>query len=276
MNLKLPFGIKDGKLVQISEVESGLKCNCLCPACNHLLVAKKGDKNVHHFAHHKQSECQTALETGLHLASKKVIEDAGYISLPSVKNDIFYTRQAELFTHTKLYFDKIFVEKKYDEFIPDIILKKNGKLLCVEIFVTHSVDEQKLKKIQKGKISTIEVDLSKVERQINFEILKELVVNSIKNKEWLFNAKRDKSYKRILDNSLKKKIVSRGLALHIDGCPLPARTWKGKPYANFTDDCTGCKYLVVPKDYYIDDFIYCIGHKTDDEIKKIVTFWKHL
>ncbi len=26
MNLKLPFGLKDGKLVEISEVERGLNC----------------------------------------------------------------------------------------------------------------------------------------------------------------------------------------------------------------------------------------------------------
>ena len=32
------------------------------------------------------------------------------------------------------------------------------------------------------------------------------------------------------------------VALHIDGCPIPARELEGKPYANYLDDCTNCPY----------------------------------
>lgn len=38
-------------------------------------------------------------------------------------------------------------------------------------------------------------------------------------------------------------ISQRRFALHVDSCPLPARKWKEKPYANFIDDCTVCKYF---------------------------------
>lgn len=275
MNLKLPFGLKDNKLVQIFDVESGLKCNCFCPACGHPLVAKKGSVVMHHFAHHKQSDCQTALETSLHLAAKKVIEDAGYIMLPKVRDDIFYLRQIELSDSMKLYFDKIYLEKRFDDFIPDIIIEKNNKLLFVEIYVTHSVDGIKLDKIQKSKISTIEVDLSKEKYQIDFNKLKEQVVDSLENKKWLYNSKRDDLHKKIINQSLKKIIIYRGLARHVDGCPLPARIWKGKPYANFTDDCLGCKYFIVPQIDEREDLMYCIGHKTEEEINGLLTFKKH-
>lgn len=37
-------------------------------------------------------------------------------------------------------------------------------------------------------------------------------------------------------------IIQRGLALHVDDCPIRAREWRGKHYANVMDDCTGCPY----------------------------------
>jgi hypothetical protein len=270
MELKLPFGMKNGKLVQVSEIESGLKCNCNCPACNHPLVARKGNKTIHHFAHHKRSDCQYSLETSLHIASKNIIESSGYIILPKLKDNIFHIRQVELSSQTKLVFDKIYLEKKFNDFVPDIIIEKNKRLLCIEIYVTHQVDEQKIQKLKNSKISTIEIDLSKNERQIDFEILKELVVDSVENKKWLFNVKHSRLHHHIISNSHKKMIINRGLASHVDGCPLPARIWKGKPYANFTDDCLGCEYFIVPETYKDDNTFYCIGHKTEEEIKKLI------
>ena len=39
--------------------------------------------------------------------------------------------------------------------------------------------------------------------------------------------------------------VHRGWAWHVDGCPIPARVWKGKAYANVIDDCTGCRHMLT-------------------------------
>lgn len=40
----LLYGIRNNKLVHISEVEKGIKCDCTCPACKGRLIAKKGIK----------------------------------------------------------------------------------------------------------------------------------------------------------------------------------------------------------------------------------------
>ena len=58
MDIKLPFGLQNGKLVDISFVESGLACNCVCPCCKQQLVAKKGNIKGHHFAHHNKEDCK--------------------------------------------------------------------------------------------------------------------------------------------------------------------------------------------------------------------------
>jgi hypothetical protein len=50
--------------------------------------------------------------------------------------------------------------------------------------------------------------------------------------------------KRFISVSDKREIISRGYALHIDNCPIRSRMWKGKPYANFIDDCIGCEFFV--------------------------------
>ncbi|MCC3817975.1 hypothetical protein IB293_21965 [Vibrio parahaemolyticus] len=54
----IPFGLKDGKYYDVSEVERGRGCGCICPSCKQVLVARKGDpeKMAHHFAHDKKAQ----------------------------------------------------------------------------------------------------------------------------------------------------------------------------------------------------------------------------
>ena len=41
MQHKLPFGLKDGKLVEVSQVLNGFDFNCYCPNCKSPLIARK-------------------------------------------------------------------------------------------------------------------------------------------------------------------------------------------------------------------------------------------
>jgi hypothetical protein len=68
----------EGKLVNIEDVDSGKKCNCFCPACQESLVAKKGTKNRHHFAHSSGTNCGHAVESMLHHLAKDKIQEAFY------------------------------------------------------------------------------------------------------------------------------------------------------------------------------------------------------
>lgn len=61
--LKNPFGVRDGKVIVISDLspgERGLQCGCLCPHCHGNLLARMGEKKVHHFAHTKDACDETA------------------------------------------------------------------------------------------------------------------------------------------------------------------------------------------------------------------------
>lgn len=83
-HLNLIYAIKDGIGISIESVESGLKCNCTCPSCGAVLVAKKGSKMIHHFAHHSVDDCEYGYETSLHLAAKDIISKAQKITVPPV------------------------------------------------------------------------------------------------------------------------------------------------------------------------------------------------
>ena len=78
-NLNLVYALKDNIIVHISEVESGLRCGCKCPACIETLIARKGNKVLHHFAHKSTIECEFGYQTSLHLAAKRVISETGII-----------------------------------------------------------------------------------------------------------------------------------------------------------------------------------------------------
>ena len=82
MDLKLVYGIRDGRLRYIDDVERGLKCGCVCPSCEHPLVARRGPVKVPHFAHYQGGDCRKGIETALHLMAKEMLEDRKEIVLP--------------------------------------------------------------------------------------------------------------------------------------------------------------------------------------------------
>lgn len=91
-------------------------------------------------------------------------------------------------------FDKIELERKINNIIPDIIVYKNNIPLMIEIAVTHFVNEEKLKKIKKISISTIEINLNADDIDyVHFDrdIIENMIINETKNKKWIFNNKEE-------------------------------------------------------------------------------------
>lgn len=56
-SILIPYALRGDTMVHVSEVESGLHRDCLCVACGGALVARKGAKTAHHFAHHTEANC---------------------------------------------------------------------------------------------------------------------------------------------------------------------------------------------------------------------------
>ena len=76
-DIQLEYGVQNGKIINIMDlpVESkGLQCDCVCPGCGGRLVARKGAKKKHHFAHYNEPcNLVSAQQTALHMLAKEII-----------------------------------------------------------------------------------------------------------------------------------------------------------------------------------------------------------
>lgn len=260
----LIYALKDGQITSIADVESGLKCGCVCPACGEPLVAKKGSKMMHHFAHRAGTNCEYGYRTSLHLAAKDILSKAKKMVIPAVILRFPDSYKEETISkEMEISLDHVELEQRFDNVIPDVVAYSGDKYFFIEIFVTHQVDESKLSKLQNNNISTLEIDLSKLDRMIPLEELKEILLQSNKAKKWIYNAVASKWLSRFKKVADKKRIVEHGYALHVYDCPIKMRTWRGRTYANIIDDCFYCEYCIS----HTDGYILCSGRQRISHIK---------
>ena len=237
MNLKLAYGMRDGRLRYIDDVERGLKCGCVCPSCEHPLVAKKGLVKVPHFAHYQGGDCGKGIETALHHMAKGILENRQEIALPYPADP------------TKLYpIEKVDLEKRLGDIIPDVIVYIEGKPLLIEVVVTHGIDVEKMEKIKDLGISTLVIDLSDEDRALSEDELAPIIVEGTEKKRWAFNVFSERTKQRHMENPRRFKVIREGLNLWVDGCPMYyARRYGkgyGKRFAYVMSDCAHCEFLV--------------------------------
>lgn len=207
------FGIKDNQVVHIDSVQRGLSCNCICPYCHADLIAKKGEKRVDHFAHVKDSdECGYGNETALHIISKEILMAAQYIMLPALHVSASFTDEynrkhsaSRTLDPYRLPIESIEAEVAMEGIVPDIVIRTAGKELSVEIAVTNHVGHEKRNWYKKKGKAAIQIDLSSYYQAIgrrngiwNHEQLKEMVLDSIFNKQWIFNPRKSILYQEAL------------------------------------------------------------------------------
>lgn len=233
-NIKLKYGVRDEKIVsidEISESEKGLKCECYCPGCGMKLQARIGKgKRQRHFAHNNDScNVLAAHQSALHMLAKEILEKERKICLPPLTvtlNEIpcadkykrfGYELPKELTFKKSQYIncDRVVLEKRLSDIIPDVVIETKGRLCLVEIAVTHFVDEEKFKKIKNIGLPVVEIDLSSL-NEANFfrDDIYKAIVDNIEFKKWIYNAKKqdainwaeteyDKLYNEIENKHLK-------------------------------------------------------------------------
>lgn len=299
------YGLKDGKLVHIDDVANGLSCGCICPNCETQFVAynNPNNKNANHFQHLSKTKCRNYYETAIHYLAKKIIEEHKTLTVPNIKFNLsgyaegYSQRVVQSSERTiekiNLSFDKVILEKKEIDVIPDLKCITKDRILFIEIAVTHFVDEKKKSKIRKNEFPTLEINLSKFDRSIQKEKLKQCLTGSIDNMTWLYNPK---IYSRLKDAETKaipiKEFVSKnirqlkeyGKEQYIYNCPIFKKHYDK---IKVQDECMRCRFYVgeweagyetgdeQPK--YPDYTLDCIGHKAkefDKLLKSVGISWK--
>ena len=226
MEIQHPFGLRNNRIVHISEIpitNKGKNCGCTCPDCGDALLARLGNKNVRHFAH-SSSDCGSTGETALHLFAKEVLTKRLELKVPALylkyddeeglnESKIYYAREVPYFRSYPsvclekfIAFDKVITEQNVGTIRPDIIAYVGERRLFIEIAVTHEIDEVKLSRIMEIKEATIEIyfNIKKLGNTgFNRAKLEELLINGIENKTWIYNPLAEKMKAEIL---LKRKI----------------------------------------------------------------------
>lgn len=142
--VRVPYAEKEGRLVHVSDVERGLKCGAVCPVCKTAVLARKGAKMRHHFAHYPGTNCSA--ETVLHFIAKQLIYEK-LISALSLKQVIRVhwkciacrdRHSLSLMENVK----NVVMEKELGECRPDITLLDSNQnpLALLEIVVSHRPD----------------------------------------------------------------------------------------------------------------------------------------
>lgn len=216
-NFKIGYGLRFGELVHISNVSRGLACQCKCANCGNLLVAKKGKIKVHHFAHKSNSECNGAIETTLHLLSKKIIGELNTIFIPPYyfskskqhRYGVNVSHSEKIVNGGEVKIDEVFIEKLLQNFKPDILITSGQKQLIIEIAVTHKVNRAKLRHIRKYDSPAIEISLELFDALLTPEQLKEKLKNDLKSKEWLFHPKQRTAERSFINKYRKIRLTNR-------------------------------------------------------------------
>lgn len=221
-SVKVPFGLLDGVLVEPGSVSNGKSCGCICPGCKRPLIAYNQGKvrTSKHFGHAPGAECAKGLESAVHLAAKEVLVAAAMLQRPALVVDVdgivapgrtpLWNREVE--PQSLARYEEVAAEvdlelewpadappKQADLFSvdqpseprrrvfrPDVRGTLAGVTDWIEIRVTHAVDAEKRRWLQKAGIRVIEIDLRDLLRSnVTLQEIRAAVVNSVERKTWV-------------------------------------------------------------------------------------------
>lgn len=248
---KLGKDKKTGKIVEVSEVESGLNCDCVCPNCGKDLVAAQGNKTEWYFRHHESTDCQSGPEKGIQALAKEIITANSRIKLPSIGTIKYENAEA----------DK---KAKIFDFLPEVTAITNGEKLYIDIIVDDKKQNRE-KFYLNGNHKSIEIDLTDYV-YISKDDFRKALLNTTGNKRviyWDENTDSSSSFK-ISTGKLVAGLVGTGLVL---GAVVLASTQKKKKPRKLS--FTMQDMWDHPKDYYRYG-----KHKWEDGKRKSQKLWE--
>lgn len=221
--MKIPIALNkvNGHLVFIQDITKenrGLACNCVCPHCNSNLVARLGEDRTDHFAHYKNPETVGCKESALHIYGKYVISKLDYFNItPIILDGVFEDKlgRSHSITPIKIFGDagleivSTNLEKKIGNIRSDVFIEAKYKStninLNIEIKVTNKVDSKKKGKLEKLKLNTLEIDISKLLKipNLTFDTVKDELV-SFENQKIIYISP---SFKSQYEIDLNKKVL---------------------------------------------------------------------
>lgn len=144
----------DGRVVHISEAQRGLASRISCLACGDRFVARQGQHNAWHFAHHNPNPaCGGSLMSDAHDYAQQILLDHRTLTLPATQR-----HRARLTNYT----DAV-KHARRPGYVLDLLVQVNGQPLGIEVCYRHAVDAAKRDRIHADHVAVVEIDIAKVE-----------------------------------------------------------------------------------------------------------------
>ncbi|HIE1299428.1 MULTISPECIES: competence protein CoiA family protein [Burkholderia] len=189
--MKIPFALDGkGRVVDIHDVPPSVEGSFRCAECKQLVMRKQGNVRLWHFAHKAETACTTAFETTLHLLAKQILVESDTLRAPALVCQLHEQPSRADITlcveHTLRWDVAGETEVWVDGIRPDFRGVCQGKVIFVEVTVTHEPDLLKLEALKRLQTPALEIDLSAAPRAVTVPEARRLVIDAIENKRWLF------------------------------------------------------------------------------------------
>lgn len=180
---KLGAAFRDGQLVTIEDVESGLACGCVCPACGARLVARKGQVRIHHFGHHDTDACEYGVEMIAHLLAKGILDETMAFTVPPV----YAMPGTCLRPYQERLLAEVQIERRFGGVVPDIFVRdKDGNSLVIDTRVTHPAEQGKIHQLGQLGLFAVEVRVPRCD-VLSLAHMQRVMTTTAGLKFWLFN-----------------------------------------------------------------------------------------
>ncbi len=277
MPVKLPYGLRNGTLVHISEVDSGMACACVHPVSGVPLQAHKGRKKRHHF-HAAASGKSDSFESFVHLLAKQLLENGGTITVPEatvhIQTDTSgWTRDLVVGRAQEVEIANVRTERRIpgSSFVCDNVGDAQWGPLVIEWKNTHGSEPGKKAFLVESKIRSIEVDVSGWEERGSKGDLERWILHEAP-RTWIYDSRLD-----------TPQLERRGLKVERKPCYRATRFFeengKVRPHDEFwvkgcpvldeivsTRKCRCCPFLGT-LEYYASAYVDCFG-KSDGPARR--------
>ena len=234
-----------GELLHISDVPSGLKCDCVCAACGQPFEAKKGDIRRHHFAHVSNYECMYASEVAIYKAMADVLEKKRQMTLPPIELKFPAWHTAELLQDEKaIPIDSIEFKCEPLSYPPFLTVCSQGSALRILLDFDNYYDDNDLMELsrqaQKDGYSLLRYPLPRLDKDVEFTPERiSNILDQPKNASWAFSR---------LEQHWKKKYHAVAVEPRGYGtgylCPISIQRYKGMASARWVD-CAYCRFNIA-------------------------------
>lgn len=195
---RLTFGLSaDGHLVRVVDAENGIGCGLVCPGCHGRLIAAQGPINAWHFRHESEDACASGYETMAHLLAKEIIaEEKKLLLSPSLAHYQNLAKHVREWVTADL--QDIQIEAKMGDSTPDVLATFAGAPIAIEVVVTHPCWPDKIAKLRRDGIATLEIDLSSFRRGLEETSFRTAVLRSA-YRFWVFDPLIEPAIQRLKD-----------------------------------------------------------------------------